>query len=188
MELPIDQDTFDGRFKLIVAPRPELYDLAADPGEARNLLEHLEGRPQEERQHARRLKAALKEAQRSFAARPARSANPADIADPELMRSLESLGYLSGSGTPEGQIAALIAQIEALVAGGDLAQNKANPLLTKLNQVLDKLEREQTSAACGQLGAFINQVNAYIGNGTLTAADGQALIDATNALRADLGC
>ncbi len=30
---------FDGRYKLIVAPRPELYDLAADPGETRNLLE-----------------------------------------------------------------------------------------------------------------------------------------------------
>ena len=37
---------FDGRFKLIVAPRPELYDLAADPGETRNLLEHQEGRQQ----------------------------------------------------------------------------------------------------------------------------------------------
>jgi hypothetical protein len=34
---------FDGRFKLIVAPRPELYDLAADPGETRNLLNVPEG-------------------------------------------------------------------------------------------------------------------------------------------------
>lgn len=88
---------FDGRFKLIVAPRPELYDLAADPGETRNLLEHQEGRPQEGRQHARRLKAALKEAQRSFAAPPAFQSS--ESADPELTRSLESLGYLSGSGT-----------------------------------------------------------------------------------------
>lgn len=80
---------FDGRFKLIVAPRPELYDLATDPGETRNLLH-------ERRDEARRLKAALKEAQRSFAARPAPSP---ETADPELMRSLESLGYLSGSGT-----------------------------------------------------------------------------------------
>lgn len=80
---------FDGRFKLIVAPRPELYDLAADPGETRNLLA---GR-QEGRQEARRLKAALRAAQRSFVA------HPADAADSELARSLESLGYLSGSGT-----------------------------------------------------------------------------------------
>ncbi len=80
---------FDGRFKLIVAPRPELYDLAADPGETRNLLA---GR-QEGRQEARRLKAALQQAQRSFVA------HPPDAADPALARSLESLGYLSGSGT-----------------------------------------------------------------------------------------
>ncbi len=82
---------FDGRFKLIVAPRPELYDLAADPGETRNLLE--EG--QEGRQEARRLKAALRAAQRSFMAHP----TPSAAADPELARALESLGYLSGSGT-----------------------------------------------------------------------------------------
>ncbi len=107
---------FDGRFKLIVAPRPELYDLAADPGEIRNLLEHQEGR-----QHARRLKAALKEAQRSFAARPAQSA---ESIDPELTRSLESLGYLSGSGTSgKGTLdpkdgPALIAEVAAANALG----------------------------------------------------------------------
>ncbi|HYH45713.1 MAG TPA: sulfatase-like hydrolase/transferase, partial [Thermoanaerobaculia bacterium] len=85
---------FDGRFKLIVAPRPELYDLVADPGETRNLLER-----QERRDEARRLKAALREAQRSFLARPAPPAHSAKTADPELARSLESLGYLSGSET-----------------------------------------------------------------------------------------
>jgi hypothetical protein len=90
--------------------------------------------------------------------------------------------------TPQDQIAALIAQINALVTGGTLAPNKANPLLTKLDQVTNKLDAGQTTAACGQLGAFINQVNAYIGNGTLTAAQGQALIDATNALRTNIGC
>jgi CSLREA domain-containing protein len=98
------------------------------------------------------------------------------------------IGAFEAAATPEDQIAALIAEINALVDGGTLASNKANPLLTKLEQVIDKLDAEQTAAACGQLDAFINQVNAYIGSGTLTAAEGQALIDATNALRADLGC
>jgi hypothetical protein len=98
------------------------------------------------------------------------------------------IGAFEAPATPEGQIAALIAEIEALVAGGDLAANKANPLITKLEQVLAKLEDGQTAAACGQLDAFINQVNAYITNGTITAAEGQALIDAVNAVRADLGC
>jgi hypothetical protein len=81
----------------------------------------------------------------------------------------------------------LIAEIDALVTGGTLAPNKAHPLLTKLNQVVDKLNAGHTSEACGQLGAFINQINAYIRNGNLTAAQGQSLIDATNALRADIG-
>ncbi len=90
--------------------------------------------------------------------------------------------------TPEEQIAALIAEIEALVAEGELAANKANPLITKLEQVANSLEGEQTSAACGQLGSFINQVNAYIGAGTLTAGQGQTLIDAANDIRADIGC
>jgi arylsulfatase A-like enzyme/Tfp pilus assembly protein PilF len=77
---------FDGRWKLIVAPRPELYDLGSDPGETRNLLN---GR----REEARRLKTALQAAQRSFKPRKA------EAADPELARSLQSLGYASGSGS-----------------------------------------------------------------------------------------
>jgi arylsulfatase A-like enzyme/Tfp pilus assembly protein PilF len=79
------EGVFDGRWKLIVAPRPELYDLGADPGETRNLLS-------DQREQARRLKAALQAAQRSFKTRKA------EAADPELARSLQSLGYVSGSG------------------------------------------------------------------------------------------
>ncbi|HYR26817.1 MAG TPA: delta-60 repeat domain-containing protein [Thermoanaerobaculia bacterium] len=92
------------------------------------------------------------------------------------------------SQTPAEKIASLIADINALVAGGDLAANKAAPLINKLEQVLAKLAGEQAAAACSQLSAFSNQVNAYVNSGTLTAAEGQALIDAVNAIRADLGC
>ena len=83
---------FDGRFKLIVAPRPELYDLAADPGETRNLIN-------DQREPARRLKGALAAARRSF---KVHAADTTDAADPELARSLESLGYISGSGSGSG--------------------------------------------------------------------------------------
>jgi len=58
----------------------------------------------------------------------------------------------------------------------------------KLEQVLAKLDGGQTGAACNQLGSFLNQVNAFINNGSLTQAQGQALIDAVNAVRTDLGC
>ena len=90
--------------------------------------------------------------------------------------------------TPESLIAALIAQINALVTQGALAQNKANPLITKLTQAFIKLEAGQITAACGQLGAFINQLNADIGNGTLTPAQGQPLLDAANAIKTSMGC
>jgi CSLREA domain-containing protein len=90
--------------------------------------------------------------------------------------------------TPQGQIAALIAQINALVTAGSLAPNNANPLITKLNQVVNKLNGAQTTAACGQLGAFLNQLNADIGNGTLTPTEGQPLLDAANAIQASIGC
>lgn len=82
------EGVYDGRFKLIVAPRPELYDLAADPGETRNLLEG----PPGQRGPARRLKQALAAARKAF------ETHPVETADPELANALRSLGYLSGSG------------------------------------------------------------------------------------------
>jgi arylsulfatase A-like enzyme/Flp pilus assembly protein TadD len=87
---------FDGRFKLIVAPRPELYDLAADPGETRNLLNG----PREQWEPARRLKGALAATRRSF---KVHTPDTAATADPELTRALESLGYVSGSGAARGK-------------------------------------------------------------------------------------
>jgi hypothetical protein len=90
--------------------------------------------------------------------------------------------------TPQDQIAALITQINTLVTAGSLAPNRANPLINKLDQVINKLNGGQTNAACGQLGAFLNQLNADIGNGTLTAAQGQALLTAANAIQANIGC
>jgi hypothetical protein len=44
-------------------------------------------------------------------------------------------------------------------------------------------ERPATSSA-----SFINQVQAFINSGTLTQSDGQALTDAANAIRSNLGC
>jgi YVTN family beta-propeller protein len=89
---------------------------------------------------------------------------------------------------PQDQIEALIDDIEALIAGGDLGQNQGAALINKLEQVLTKLDGGQIGAACNQLGSFINQVNAFINNGSLTQAEGQALIGAVNAIRTDLGC
>ena len=72
----------DGRYHYIEAPRPELYDLERDPGEARNLITI-------ERREASRLR-------REMQAYPATAATIGEI-DPEEARNLAALGYV---GTP----------------------------------------------------------------------------------------
>ncbi len=76
----------DGRYHYIEAPRPELYDLERDPGEARNLITI-------ERRAASRLRREMQ------AAYPATAAGIGDIGeiDPEEARKLAALGYV---GTP----------------------------------------------------------------------------------------
>ena len=70
----------------------------------------------------------------------------------------------------------------------ETAQNQADGLIDKLNQVITKLDNGQTGAACNQLSTFINHVNAFMNNGALTQPEAQPLIDAANAIRASNGC
>ena len=86
----------DGRYRLIVAPRPELYDLEADPAESRNLW----GAP-ERAETVRRLQRVIADANRGARRMEATEAPP-DAA--ELAGSLRQLGYLSGSSGRAGSI------------------------------------------------------------------------------------
>lgn len=79
----------DGDLKLIAAPRPELYDLSADPGEEIDRIDR-------DRRSARRL-ADLLRARGGQA--PARSASTLD--DPEAIGRLRSLGYVGGTDASE---------------------------------------------------------------------------------------
>lgn len=72
-----------GALKYIAAPSPELYDVARDPGETRNVLG-------EERRVMRALEASL-QAIRATAAPPSATAP-----DAETMAKLASLGYVGG--------------------------------------------------------------------------------------------
>ncbi len=115
------QAVSDQRWRLVVAPRPELYDFVADPGETQNRIA-------EERAAARRLKRVLERFKAAFA-ESGRSAE-AVSADPELAASLEKLGYLSGRSSREGEIdpkdgVALLAELDAakaLVRAGKSAE------------------------------------------------------------------
>ena len=106
----------EGDLHFIESPDPELYRLAEDPGERTNVI-------QEERSAARRLRAALREIDRTLT-------SPAE-ADPETRRRLESLGYLSGGARtgdetladPKSRIGVVadLGRVFRLIDGGDLA-------------------------------------------------------------------
>jgi arylsulfatase A-like enzyme/tetratricopeptide (TPR) repeat protein len=78
----------DGRFKLIDAPRPELYDLARDPGETRN-------RFADEPRTAEALRGEL----RHLTAGGSGAMNVRPV-DRETVEKLEALGYLGTGGDP----------------------------------------------------------------------------------------
>lgn len=90
--------------------------------------------------------------------------------------------------TPQRAIELLSNDVEALLQAGTLTPDQADGLIAKLDAALASLKRGNTRAACNQLGAFLNQVNAFINAGTLTASEGQKLIDAARAIRTQIGC
>jgi tetratricopeptide (TPR) repeat protein len=78
----------DGRYKLIQAPRRELYDLARDPGELRNLAA-------EQPERADELEQALEDLLGRVTSEDA-SRGPSPI-DMETEERLQALGYIGGS-------------------------------------------------------------------------------------------
>lgn len=81
-----------GGWKYIQAPRPELYDLANDPGETHNLLA-------DEPQRAETMRAELESVIGTDD--PSVFAAGALPVDPATLERLRSLGYLSGGATPD---------------------------------------------------------------------------------------
>jgi len=81
-------------------------------------------------------------------------------------------------------------QLADLITAVNAMQMKAgvkNSLLAKLNDALAKIAAANTNAACGQLAAFLNEVNGKRG-GDISVSDADALIDAATRIRAVLGC
>lgn len=75
-----------GRFKLIDAPRPELYDLESDPGESRNVF-------QDRLALGQRMQTELRALEAAAAATASPDAPTADV-DPEVRERLAALGYV----------------------------------------------------------------------------------------------
>jgi arylsulfatase A-like enzyme/tetratricopeptide (TPR) repeat protein len=75
-----------GRYKLIAAPRPELYDLQDDPGEHHDLFA---GR----RALGQRMLDRLRERENAFVHRDPKESQPAEV-DPDARARLAALGYV----------------------------------------------------------------------------------------------
>jgi len=84
--------------------------------------------------------------------------------------------------TTEAEIMELINDIQQLYDDGVLNQGQANALISKLENVLDKLAKGNSNAAANQLGAFINQVEDFVSEGILTAEQGDQLIKSATLL------
>jgi arylsulfatase A-like enzyme/predicted Zn-dependent protease len=82
----------EGRYKLIRAPRPELYDLVSDPGEERDLAPSEPGRAE-----------AMERALAALQSRVGSAGLPRapQRVDPEAEERLEALGYVSGAVSPK---------------------------------------------------------------------------------------
>ena len=77
--------------------------------------------------------------------------------------------------TTEAEVQDLIEDVLMLVEAGALNEGQGNALVSKLENVLSKLDKGQEEAAANQLGAFVNQVEDFVAEGILTSEQGAQL-------------
>lgn len=116
----------DERFHYIDAPSPELFDVAADPGEKQNALKD-----------QRRTYAAMRA---ELDAIPRGSLAPSNV-DPEEAKKLAALGYLSGgssdAGGPLPDPKDRITDLNAMKQAGELLRQKRYaPAIARLREVV----------------------------------------------------
>jgi hypothetical protein len=86
--------------------------------------------------------------------------------------------------TPIQAIKDLITSVQGL----PLNDGQKNSLISKLNAASDAINRGNLTAACNQLGAFINEVNALVQSQQLDQTIGQGLLGDAQAIQGALGC
>ncbi len=94
--------------------------------------------------------------------------------------------------TPAQAIPDIITKIGDLEGTGVLNKGQANSLTVKLQHAIDSLNtKPDNPTACNQLGAFVNEVNAYVSSGKLTPAQADTLLGGPlgiNAIMAAIPC
>ena len=71
---------------------------------------------------------------------------------------------------------------------GDLSGGQKNSLQVKLNAAANSYQRGDIGAACNQLNAFINEVDADLNGGRLTTGEAGTLTDAARLTQRSMGC
>jgi hypothetical protein len=88
--------------------------------------------------------------------------------------------------TPQETIDAIAEDVASLPDAGSVSEGEVNALQTKLDAALTRIAKGKPKEAANALDAFVNQVEAMVRSGKLTAGEGQQLIDAAQALIAEL--
>lgn len=139
----------DSRFHFIEAPRAELYDMKADPGEKRNVLTE-----------ERRVYAAMREEIGRFTSAAVLPTN----VDPEEAKKLAALGYLSS--TPQAPQGPLpdpkdrIGEIAAMVRATTLLHERRLPeSIAAFREIVQSNPR--LSDAWNQLGSALESAGRY---------------------------
>jgi hypothetical protein len=91
---------------------------------------------------------------------------------------------LSGAGAASG----IMDDVQVLIEAGVISGGHANALMQKLTNALASINNGKTNAACGQLGAFINQVNDLAAQGLLSPTQAAALVAAANNAKSLVPC
>ena len=110
-------------------------------------------------------------------------ASGGDIASAEFWQPASSQPL-----TPQQALGNLHYSVLILVARGTLNDSEANTAISKIQTAISKLNKGNPHAACKQLKKLVNQVNALVTAGTLTASVGQDLIEAALRVKETIGC
>ena len=88
---------------------------------------------------------------------------------------------------PEAFVVDEITQLKNAVAGTSLNKGNTNALTVKLDQALKLVEKDENAGAVEVLTGLRDQVNAFTGNGKLTAEQSAAMLPIIEQLIFNLG-
>jgi hypothetical protein len=89
---------------------------------------------------------------------------------------------------PQDLIAGIVADIDGLVADGELKAGQARGLTRPLDNASRSLDRDKIGPACNQLADFVAEANEKVADGALDPAAATDLIAQAEAIQAQVGC